>query len=127
METDAAVHIKEKRTIHSLQNSKKLQDGLGSQVRLLEYFRGILVSIITCQQGVKFYAPKESSFPISAQKNDVVKRTNTTLDVLQESQIDDFWGVDGDRELSWAVDRFHAVLKNCMTLSKEDTRGPGGD
>ena len=40
-----------------------------------------------------------------SKKTDVVKRTNTTLDVLQESQIDDFWSVDGDRELSgpWTV------------------------
>ena len=47
-------------------------------------------------------------FPILLKKTDVVKRTNTTLDVLPESQIDDFWSVDGDRELSrpWSFTQF---------------------
>ena len=31
---------------------------------------------------------------------DVVRRTNTTLDVLLESRTDDDWNVDGDRMLS---------------------------
>ena len=33
--------------------------------------------------------------------HDVVRRTNTTLDVLLDSRIDEYWNVDGDRELSW--------------------------
>ena len=53
----------------------------------------------------KVLCAERKVIPNPAQKIDVVKRTNTTLDVLQESQIDDFWSVDGDRELSR-----HAVL-----------------
>ena len=32
--------------------------------------------------------PQESSFPIPLKYIDVVRRTNTTLDVLQEGQMD---------------------------------------
>ena len=38
--------------------------------------------------------------PSSSKFSDVVKRTNTTLDVLLESPIDDYWNVHGDCELS---------------------------
>ena len=31
---------------------------------------------------------------------DVVRRTHTTLDVLPESHAEDYWNVDGDRNLS---------------------------
>ena len=44
--------------------------------------------------------PKEFSFPIPLKYIDVVRRTNTTLDVLLESRTDDYWNVDGDRMLS---------------------------
>ena len=49
---------------------------------------------------VKFYVPNEESFPIPLENIDVVRRTNTTLDVLLECRIDDYWNVDGGRELS---------------------------
>ena len=86
-----------------LQNSKKhkmsWEPGTTSEVFWEFYFPSSRStrSKILCV-GRKF-------IPNPAQKIDVVKRTNTTLDVLQESQIDDFWGVDGDRELSgpWTV------------------------
>ena len=48
----------------------------------------------------KLHVPKEESFPLPLRKIDVVKRTNTTLDVLQESRIDDYWNIDGDRNIS---------------------------
>ena len=35
------------------------------------------------------------------QIHDVLRRTNTTLDVLVDSRIDEYWNVDGERELSW--------------------------
>ena len=44
--------------------------------------------------------PKEGSFPIPLKNIDVVRRANTTLDVLLESHTDDYWNVDGDRMLS---------------------------
>ena len=44
--------------------------------------------------------PEERSFPIPLKYIDVVRRTNTTLDELLESRIDDNWNVDGSWELS---------------------------
>ena len=43
--------------------------------------------------------PKGESFPIPLRFFDVVRRTNTFLDVLLESRIDDSWNVDG--QLLW--------------------------
>ena len=45
---------------------------------------------------VKLHVPKEG-FPIPLQYFDVVRRTNTTLDVLLESRVDDYLNVDGDQ------------------------------
>ena len=49
---------------------------------------------------VKLHVPNEESFSIPLQYIDVVRRTNTTSDVLLESRIDDCWNVAGGRELS---------------------------
>ena len=45
---------------------------------------------------VKLHVPKEG-FPIPLRFFDVVRRTNTTLDVLLESRVDDYLNVDGDQ------------------------------
>ena len=49
---------------------------------------------------VKLYTPKEESLPIPLTYIDVTRVTHTTLDVLQESRIDDYWDIDGARDLS---------------------------
>ena len=49
---------------------------------------------------VKLYMPKEESFPVPLKYIDVARTTHTSLDVLLEKHIDDFWNVDGERELS---------------------------
>ena len=49
---------------------------------------------------VKLYMPKEASFPIPLKYIDVTRTTHTSLDVWWEKQIDDYWNVDGERELS---------------------------
>ena len=56
---------------------------------------------------------------------DVIRRTHTTLDVLQESRTDDYWNIDGDRILSapWTV--FYAVHNINWKNHQTDTRGPG--
>ena len=51
------------------------------------------------EPGVKLYVLKEE-FPIPLRDIDVVRRTNTILDVLLESRIDDSWNVEGDRNLA---------------------------
>ena len=49
---------------------------------------------------VKLYVPREESIPIPLKHIDVTRTTDTTLDVMSEKHIDDYWNVDGERELS---------------------------
>ena len=49
---------------------------------------------------VKLYLLREESFPIPLKYIDVSRTTHTNLDFKQEKRIDDFWNVDGSRELS---------------------------
>ena len=50
---------------------------------------------------VKLYSPREESFPIPLKYIDVA---HTNLDVKQVRRIDDYWNIDGSRDLSdpWA-------------------------
>ena len=54
---------------------------------------------------VKLYSPREESFPIPLKCIDVSRTTHTNLDVEQERRIDDYWNIDGARDLSdsWTV------------------------
>ena len=49
---------------------------------------------------VKLYVPREESFPIPTKYIDVTRNIHTSLDVMMEKNIDDYWNVDGERELS---------------------------
>ena len=49
---------------------------------------------------VKLYSPREESFPIPLKNIDVSRTTITNLDVKQERRIDDYWNIDGSRDLS---------------------------
>ena len=49
---------------------------------------------------VKQYSAREESFPIPLKYIDVSRTTCTNLDVKQERRIDDYWDVDGSRDLS---------------------------
>ena len=49
---------------------------------------------------VKLYSPREESFPIPLKYIDVSRTTHTNLDVKQERRIDDYWDIDGSRDLS---------------------------
>ena len=49
---------------------------------------------------VKLYSPREESFPIPLKSIDVSRTTHTNLDVMQERRIDDYWNIDGSRDLS---------------------------
>ena len=48
----------------------------------------------------KLYSPREESFPIPLKYIDLSRTTQTNLDVLQERRIDDYWSIDGSRDLS---------------------------
>ena len=49
---------------------------------------------------VKLYSPREESFPIPLKYIDVSRSTCTNLDVKQEKRIDDYWNINGSRDLS---------------------------
>ena len=49
---------------------------------------------------VKLYSPKEESFSIPLKYIDVSRIARTNLDVKQQRRIDDYWNIDGPRDLS---------------------------
>ena len=49
---------------------------------------------------VKLYSPREESFPIPLMYIDGTRTTHTNLDVKLEKRIDDYWNIDGSRDLS---------------------------
>ena len=49
---------------------------------------------------VELYSPREEPFPIPLKYIDVTRTTCTNLDVKQEKRIDDYWNIDGSRDLS---------------------------
>ena len=49
---------------------------------------------------VKLHSPREESFRIPLKYIDVSRTTHTNLDVKQEKRIDDYWNIDGSRDLS---------------------------
>ena len=55
---------------------------------------------------VKLYSPREESFPIPLKYIDVSRTTHTNLDVMQESRIDDYWNINGSRDLSGSCTGF---------------------
>ena len=55
---------------------------------------------------VKLYSPREESFPIPLKYIDVSRTTRTNMDVMQERRIDDYWNIDGSRDLSASWTRF---------------------
>ena len=49
---------------------------------------------------VKPYSPTDESFSFPPKHIDVSRTTHTNLDVKQEKRIDDYWNIDGSRNLS---------------------------
>ena len=52
------------------------------------------------QPRVTLHSPREESFPIPLKYIDVSRTIRTNLDVEQERRIDDYWNIDGSRDLS---------------------------
>ena len=75
---------------------------------------------------VKLYSPREESFPIPLKYIDVTRNTDTNLDVKQEKRIDDYWNIDGSRDLSDPWTSFtHFTLLDEKLLT--DILVPGGN
>ena len=49
---------------------------------------------------VELYVPREETFPIPMKYIDFTRTSFTSLDVMLERQIEEYWNVDGERELS---------------------------
>ena len=49
---------------------------------------------------VKLCSPREESFPILLKYIDVCRTSPANLDLMQESRIDDYWNIDGSRDVS---------------------------
>ena len=60
---------------------------------------------------VKLHMRREESFPIPLKYIDVTRATHTSLGVLLEKLIDEYWNVDEDRELSDAWTGFTRFIK----------------
>ena len=70
---------------------------------------------------VKFYSSREESFPVPLKYIDFSRTTHTNLDVMQESRIDDFWNIDGSRDLSdsWtSFSQFTLLMRNGYVTDK---------
>ena len=61
---------------------------------------GIFIYRHHVEPRVKLYSPREGSFPIPLKYIDVSRTIHTNLDVKQEKRIDDYWNIDGSRDLS---------------------------
>ena len=69
---------------------------------------------------VKLYIPREESFPIPLRYVDVTRATSTTLDVMLERRIDDYWNIEGDRDLLDSWPGFYTIHNSMKNL-----HGPG--
>ena len=74
---------------------------------------------------VKLYSPREESFPIPLKYIDVSRTTHTNLDVKQEERIDDYWNIDGSRDLSdsWTGFIQFTLLEEKFSKRKYVVRG----
>ena len=61
-------------------------------------FQGTAFTVITLNRESKLYVPREESFPIPLRYIDVTRATSTTLDVMLERRIDDYWHIEGNRD-----------------------------
>ena len=96
-----------------------LQDSLPDAGEAINYFwsmSGNFKNRHHVEPGVKLYSPREESFPTPLKYIDVSKTTITNLHADQASRIDDYWNIDGSRNLSYSWTGFTQ-----FTLSEEKT------
>ena len=80
----------------------QLQDSLPDAGEAINDFWSMTGSFIYrhhVEPRVKLYSPREESFPIPLKYIDVSRTAHTNLDVKQEKRIDDYWNIDGSRDL----------------------------
>ena len=75
------------------------QDSLPNARQALNYFWSMSGNFIYRHPESNF-TRREESFPIPLKYIDVSRTTHTNLDVKQEKLVDDYWNIDGSRDLS---------------------------
>ena len=74
-------------------------------------YLGTILIVMTFNEEFKSTFREEGPFFTPLKYIDVVRRTNTTQDVLLEGSIGDFWNADGGGELSGPWNHFRPVHK----------------
>ena len=97
------------------------------QVQPLCDFRLGTVVTSDYETPLTLYSPREESFTIPLKNIDVTRTTHTNLDVKLEKRIDDYWNIDGSRDLSDPWTGFTDNLLYSMKKLLTDILGPGGD
>ena len=102
-----SVQFEEKVPLMFLEDQKGLFHHLKTRFRMLEKrwpifspCREASKNLHHVELRVKLHSPREESFPIPLKYIDVSRTTHTILDVKQEKRIDDYWNIDGSRDLS---------------------------
>ena len=72
----------------------------GEAINDFESMSGNFINRHHVEPRVKLYSPRDELFPIPLKYIDVSRTTHTNLDVKQEKRIDDYWNIDGSRDLS---------------------------
>ena len=70
---------------------------------------GNFINRLHVEPRVKLYSPREESFPVPHIYVDVSRTTRMNLDFIQEHRTDDYWNIDGSRDLSDSWTWFHSV------------------
>ena len=73
---------------------------------------------------VKLYVPREEVFSIPPRYIDVTRATRTTLDVMLERRIDDYWNIEGDRDrftiLNEKTSRWVSMVRGAVDREAND-------
>ena len=102
----AATQVEERVTLTFLENQKDLftnswlTSGCRWSYKRLLVHVGSFIYRHHVEPRVALYSPREESFPIPLKYIDVTRTTRTNLDVKQVKRIDDYWNIDGSRDLS---------------------------
>ena len=82
------------------QNAEEEQGQVDLSVQDYWTISADLLSKHHLQPRTKLFMPDESPCPLPMQYIDVYRTTETNLDSLSETRVDDIWFVDTDKELS---------------------------
>ena len=89
------------------------RDGAEAENDFGSFTGEVHLSSSRCTPRHKLYVPREETLPIPMKCIDVTRTTYTSPGVLLETNVDDYWNVDGEKELSDAWTGFtRFILSN---------------